>query len=218
MGKPRRMTVEDWDTCRYPGSMLPHLRTRSARKLRLFLCASFRHIWYLLTHPDATAAVESAELWADGVATSKQLTAIRDRLAQMEASRTSPDFRGISYYAARGAKQVVLLRKEWVVNTAWCATMAAPSQLAEQLYQCSIIRDIFGNPFRPVSFDGSSLTSTVVTLGQGIYTDRAFDRLPILADALEDAGCNSSEILQHMRAGGEHVRGCWALDLVLGKE
>jgi hypothetical protein len=59
---------------------------------------------------------------------------------------------------------------------------------------------------------------TVVKLAEGIYNDRAFDRLPVLADALEDAGCTEAEILAHCRSGGEHVRGCWVLDLILGKE
>jgi hypothetical protein len=83
----------------------------------------------------------------------------------------------------------------------------------------AILRDIIGNPFRPVSFDPSWLTSTVVALARGIYEERAFDRLPILADALQDAGCDSDDILNHLRdPHATHVRGCWALDLVLGKE
>ena len=65
--------------------------------------------------------------------------------------------------------------------------------------------------------DPSWLTSTVLTLAEGIYADRAFDRLPLLADALEEAGCADAEILRHCRKPGEHVRGCWLLDLLLGK-
>ena len=80
-----------------------------------------------------------------------------------------------------------------------------------------IMRDIVGNPFRPVSFDPSWGTSSVLALAQGIYVDRAFDRLPILADALEDAGCDHPDLLGHLRSGGPHVRGCWAVDLILGK-
>jgi hypothetical protein len=76
---------------------------------------------------------------------------------------------------------------------------------------------IFGNPFRPVSFDPNWRTSTVVALAEGVYADRAFDRLPILADALEDAGCGHPDILAHCRGPGPHARGCWVVDLVLGK-
>ena len=58
----------------------------------------------------------------------------------------------------------------------------------------------------------------VVKIAQGIYDERAFDRLPILADALEDAGCDNADILAHLRSPGPHVRGCWAVDLILGKK
>ncbi|MBP3957234.1 hypothetical protein J8F10_18390 [Gemmata sp. G18] len=80
-----------------------------------------------------------------------------------------------------------------------------------------MLRDIFGNPIRPVTVEPSWLTSTVTALANGIYTEKAFDRLPILADALMDAGCSHDDLLNHLRSDGPHVRGCWALDLVLGK-
>jgi hypothetical protein len=80
------------------------------------------------------------------------------------------------------------------------------------------LRDIFGNPFRPVTFDPEWRTTTALALATGIYDERAFDRLPILADALQDAGCDNDDILTHLRdTTTPHVRGCWALDLVLGK-
>lgn len=79
------------------------------------------------------------------------------------------------------------------------------------------IRDIFGNPFRPVTVDSSWLTSTVLPLASGIYEEKAFDRMPILADALQDAGCDNAEVLEHCRGPGPHVRGCHVLDLILGK-
>ena len=87
--------------------------------------------------------------------------------------------------------------------------------------QACLLRDIIGNPFRH-----SSRTSTwlkwndgaVPMIAQGIYADRAFDRLPILADALEDAGCDNADILAHCRGPGPHVRGCWVVDLILGKQ
>ena len=83
--------------------------------------------------------------------------------------------------------------------------------------QRSLLFDIFGNPFRPVAIDPDWLTSTVVALARGIYDDRAFDRLPILADALQDAGCENADVLTHCRGDGPHVRGCWVVDLLLGK-
>jgi len=80
-----------------------------------------------------------------------------------------------------------------------------------------LIRDVFGNPFRPVVVAPEWLTPDVLAIAAGIYSERAFDRMPILADALQDAGCDSSDILNHCRQPGEHVRGCWVVDLILGK-
>lgn len=84
----------------------------------------------------------------------------------------------------------------------------------------NVLRDIFGNPFRRVTVDPAWLAwndGTVVKMAQCIYEDRAFDQLPILADALEEAGCVDTGILRHCRQEGEHVRGCWVVDLLLGK-
>ena len=82
-----------------------------------------------------------------------------------------------------------------------------------------IIRDVFGNPFRPVAFDPAWRTDTAVSLAKGMYESRDFGAMPILADALQDAGCTSDDILTHCRdSHATHVRGCWVVDLVLGKE
>ncbi|MCE9566641.1 MAG: hypothetical protein K8U57_31850 [Planctomycetes bacterium] len=84
---------------------------------------------------------------------------------------------------------------------------------------CSLIRDIFGNPFRPVVFDAAWRTDTAVSLAKHIYEARDFSAMPILADALQDAGCEHADILTHCRDESlTHVRGCWVVDLVLGKE
>jgi hypothetical protein len=79
-------------------------------------------------------------------------------------------------------------------------------------------RDIFGNPFRPILLHPTWRSNNVLALAQAIYDERAFDRLPILGDALEDAGCDNIDILNHCREPAEHVRGCWVVDLVLGKK
>ena len=80
---------------------------------------------------------------------------------------------------------------------------------------------VFGNTFRPVLVDTAWLAwgdGTVVKLAQRIYDERSFDRLPVLADALEDAGCGDADILAHCRGTGPHVRGCWVVDLLLGRK
>jgi hypothetical protein len=84
-----------------------------------------------------------------------------------------------------------------------------------------LLRDIFGSlPFRPMSIAPDVLSwndGTVGRIAAGIYEERAFDRLPILADALPDAGCDAKELLAHCRSAGPHVRGCWVVDTILGK-
>ncbi len=85
-------------------------------------------------------------------------------------------------------------------------------------FKCSILRDIFGPlPFRPIVLDPSWLTPAVVNLARTIYEERTFVLLPILADALEEAGCDNADILQHCRGPGPHTRGCWPLGLLIGK-
>jgi hypothetical protein len=82
---------------------------------------------------------------------------------------------------------------------------------------CEQFRCISGNPFHPVVFDPAWRSETVVMLATGICADLAFDRLPILADALQETRCDNANILKHCRGDGPHVRGCWVIDLVLGK-
>jgi hypothetical protein len=87
----------------------------------------------------------------------------------------------------------------------------------EKHIQRELLRCIVGNPVRPVTFDPRWITETAVALAAGIYTERAFDRLPILADALEEVGCDNADVLAHCRGPGPHARGCWVVDGVLGK-
>jgi hypothetical protein len=89
---------------------------------------------------------------------------------------------------------------------------------SEVATQAVFLRDVFGNPSRPVAIDPSWLTPNVCQLAAGIYEGRAFDQMPGLADALEEAGCHNADILAHCRGPGVHVRGCWVIDLLLGRE
>jgi hypothetical protein len=127
-----------------------------------------------------------------------------------------PDAR--TYSVSEAASLVALKGISLVLAAATQARIAVETRDEPQRDQASLFRDIFGNPFRPVAFDPEWQTTTALALARGIYDDRAFDRLPILADALQDAGCDSDDLLNHLRGPGPHVRGCWALDLVLGKE
>jgi hypothetical protein len=93
-----------------------------------------------------------------------------------------------------------------------------PKVFREYHAQADLLREILGHPFRPVGFDSSWRTPTVLALARTTYEERAFEHLPILADALEEAGCSNKELLAHCRGPGPHVLGCWVLDLVLGQE
>jgi hypothetical protein len=107
----------------------------------------------------------------------------------------------------------------FVVEHMLTATGALGQRDAAERTLIHLLHDIFGPlPFRDVVIAADRLTSDVTALARGIYDDKAFDRMPILADALQDAGCDNDEILSHCRAANwKHVRGCWVLDLLLGR-
>jgi hypothetical protein len=88
---------------------------------------------------------------------------------------------------------------------------------AQRQWEALFVRDIFGNPFCTVTLEPAWLTPSVTALAQGVYEERAFDRLSVIADALEEAGCTDADFLDHLRGPGPHTRGCWPLDLLLGK-
>jgi hypothetical protein len=92
-----------------------------------------------------------------------------------------------------------------------------PESSAERVVQAGLVRCVFGNPFRPVAFDPAWRTEAAVSLVRGMDETRDFAAMPVLADALEDAGCADAELLAHCRGPGPHARGCHALDRVLGR-
>jgi len=161
-------------------------------------------------------AVSIAEAFADGFADIAALDAAR--AAALEAVRIANQrpgemsWKSVWSYVAWGAV--------WSVGPMTLPTDAfsrAAALLRVPEVQ-PLFFEVFGrNPFGSISTSSDWLTPTVVSLATAIYDDRAFNRMPILADALTDAGCDNSDILNHCRLPGEHVRGCWAVDLVLGK-
>ncbi|WP_232069905.1 hypothetical protein [Gemmata massiliana] len=88
----------------------------------------------------------------------------------------------------------------------------------EQRAQADLLRDIFGNPFRSAPFSRSWCSGTAVAIAERMYECRDFSAMPILADALQEAGCDGTDVLNHCRGSGPHARGCWVVDLVLGKK
>ena len=97
-------------------------------------------------------------------------------------------------------------------------TLYSAVTIAEEREQTALVHCLFGNPFRPRPDCAAWLTGEVRTLADGIYTERAFDRMPFLADALLASGCTNADLIEHCRLGGAHARGCWVLDLLLGRD
>ena len=228
------MTEVGWLACEDPEPMLYwNRRKASDRKLILIGCASCRRKWECIWDARSRTALETMELAADALATVKEL-----RQAARGASAALGDVDSDAseqrwWYVSQRATEAVwticavptsersLLEVLRLIRE--CVRFADDSdgpraELNEQNAQATLIRDIFGNPFRPVSFDPAWRTSDVLLLAEGIYAERAFDRMPILADALQDAGCDNEEVLTHCRDTSlTHVRGCWVVDLLLGK-
>ena len=213
------MTEVEWLTCGDPERMLEFLRDEeSSRKLRLFGCATCRRIWHLFTMEESRACVETAERYADGQANPSQLSAAAQRAMNFPWRVVSEE-----YLTAEAAAETAFSPDSdsvaHHVSVVAVNTSLAANENEERVAQSSLLRDIFGNPFRPVALDPAWLTSTVIALAEGIYQDRAFERLPILADALQDTGCDSDDILTHCRDTAlTHVRGCWVIDLLTGRK
>lgn len=103
-------------------------------------------------------------------------------------------------------------------DAVWGKLSFQQAKKAHERRLCGLIRDIFGNPYRPVAFDPKWRTEAATGIALKMYDEKMFAAMPILADALEEAGCDSEAILSHCREPGTHVRGCWVVDSVLGKE
>ncbi len=216
------MTEAEWQAATDPKAMLRFLEGKvSDRKLRLFgvlCCQDF----IALLDPRSLKALNAAGRFADGrlgsSGLSRALTHATQALQESEGGLRQGEL-VIKWLCHKNMSQCEGIARESAEYTAAQQPrhMRNATRRVARSRRASAIRDIFGNPFRPVTADPSWLTSTVLALAEGIYVDRAFDRMPILADALQDAGCENEDILNHSRQPGEHVRGCWAVDLLLGK-
>lgn len=232
------MTEEQWLACSDPLAMLQYRRGHgSDRKFRLFACACCRRIWDLFPDPanrHLVAVVEDypdgnyrrdffGEAPAQGVAPAPALQAAA--VASSAREREFSDNRAYwaAKYLGRGFYKMSAADSAFVVALHASASLAAApeQQSRERCHQADLIRCIFGSRLRPAILDSGWLArneNAVRRIAEGIYDERAFDRLPVLADALEDAGCNDAVLLAHLRGPGPHVRGCWAVDLILDKE
>jgi hypothetical protein len=209
-------TESDWLQGENTRVLLEYLHgTRaSPRKLRLLAAACCRRYWDRLPSHEFREAVLAAEGFADGEVTYSRL-AIQYQAVTTLARTFRPSATPLVWMTTAVAwSHPAAGLSLWMRDVEGDETIANATLL-------TLIRDVFGNPFRRPVVAPEWLAAgdrAVLRLAQGIYEDRAFDRMPILADALEDAGCTDAELLAHCRAGGEHVRGCFAVDAVLGKQ
>jgi hypothetical protein len=192
--------------------MLDFLRGKASdRKLQLTACAYCRSVWQLMGKASRKAVLLGEQMADEPVNESYREAVVRaaiDAVCRFEEG--GGDFFMAADMAYRLPHRMGWYAVEWTIGN-WSPPLASG---------VPIVREIFGNPFCPVSFDPAWLTwhtGVIPKLAQGIYDGRAFDRLPILADALEEAGCTNADILNHCRQPGEHVRGCWVVDLLLDK-
>jgi hypothetical protein len=223
------MTEAEWLGHAVPGLMLRHLGEGvSERKFRLFACNCVELVWRCQLQQEVPVPLEFAWGAADGSVGESEVEAVapspprprpgaEDRLAEWHAARVlesafRPKGRDAAAQVRHGAEAVAVQVAQDNKQDTARASQASRTALAV------FLRDIFGNPFRPVTFSPSWRTDTARALAGQMYESRDFSAAPILADALQDAGCDCALVLDHCRGLGPHVRGCWVVDRVLGKE
>lgn len=211
------MNADLWLTSSDPEALWKSLPAISDRKARLWGAACCRLLvapttrtqryeqfrnW--LSAPGWPPIIEAAEEYADGVIDRATLRQTRKGIVSGGPHDVFRIVSGVTRFSSTAAF--------WTVNSN-SGKFGAPSR--DEM--CGLMRDVLGNPFRPVVFELSWRTTDAVGLARAMYDSRNFSAMPILADALEDAGCDSGEVLAHCRGDGPHVRGCWVVDLVLTK-
>jgi hypothetical protein len=219
------MTEEEWRSCTKPLLVLHHLRdTLATRKFRLFADACCQRTQRFIVDERIEQARQLLGRSTDEVVPEEQLSAAEHQIRALASENVigvqavlfalfvANDKVHTQYYtlgvAAVSINDAVSCRK---------GLKAKHVRKIEERWQVPILRDIFGNPFRPAGFSSEWRSDTAVTLARQMYESREFGAMPILADALQDVGCDNEHILSHCRGDAPHVRGCWVVDLVLGK-
>lgn len=229
------MTESDWNACTTLAPMWDFISSKaSERKLRLFACACCRRVWHVMTDARHRRAVEAAERLADDPSTEADLASAMQPVIDLWANLSShrnPEWQPIHYMTAavrhlNGGSAAWYAASYAARGEACCAgSEGSPAwrtaEAAEEAAQCALLRDIFGYPARPFCFDPAWLSGdgrSAVERARAIYEENRFAELPLLAEVLQRAGCRDRAVLDHCRASMEHVRGCWVVDALLGRE
>ena len=194
------LTAAEWPSCTDAWRMLRLVDATGGRRKAALLACAFCRLLAGRNRADRKL-IEAVEDYADGQRTGEDVRRARG---------TSRGMRRVAG-AVLGAEfsPFVVARLASALST---GNAAATPNLAD------LARDVFGNPFRPATLDPSWRTEAVIALARGMYESRDYGPMQVLADALQDAGCDHPDVLAHCRGEGEHVRGCWVVDLVLGWE
>jgi hypothetical protein len=213
------VTEAQWLSSADPDAMLDYLAGRiTERKLRLFACACVRRHWSALADDRSRRAVEVAERFADGLADEVERYDAWDEVACLVAVDMLAT---AALYAVEAEVEFLPWEKRWATyDAAREAARYSRTGTSEGAAQSALLRCIVGPcPFATPPRTPDTLRAwgdrTVPGLARTIYDEHAFDLLPVLADALEEAGCSDEVILEHLRAPGPHARGCFALDSCL---
>jgi hypothetical protein len=215
------MNESEWMASAECDRMLDYIPYRiSQRKWRLIAVGFCRRIWGLLVDERSRQAVDASERWADGLIQLNQMNRIWNAAEPtlFHPIGDGPQEAPSAAHAAASPSKSATFRAAMRARTA--VQVAGGSAPVEERHQCDLIRDIVGNPFHRIALDRQWVSwnhGTLPAIARHIYEGRAYYDLPILADALEDAGFANTSILDHCRLPVEHVRGCWVVDLLLGK-
>jgi hypothetical protein len=223
------MDEATWLSGADPRQMLLFLRGRvSERKMRLLICACCRRVWDLLGDDRSRRAVEVAERYADGLADGTELLGAKREAnaAYLRARKQSGPAAFRLCGAAHLALQAVAQKPRFDPREdEFLRGAKERKEKVERTARSDLVRDLLGNPFRPLVADPSWRTPTITSLARSAHAERCLpagtletDRLAVLADALEEAGCVDTTIMTHLRWPGPHVRGCFVLDLLLGRK
>jgi hypothetical protein len=235
--KDEPMKQADWLTGSNPDTMVAFLADRASdRQWRLFTAGCLREVGHLLIEHRTRQAFLVLQAFADGQKTEEELAVANRTAAAAHGHLFSSGFPRGNY------DRRILPRVEAAHQALVRATMPGLNPRSQAVVvsstlrfadyhdpawrqrisktQCDLLRDLFGNPFRPVRVPKRWLRTIgqqAAEVARAIYDDRSFDELGILADALLDADCPRDELVRHCRENGPHGRGCWVVDALLGK-
>jgi hypothetical protein len=237
------INAKNWFTCTDIAGLAdklldPEIEDEYDRKWLLFGVACCRRLRQLIANEGLRKCVEVAEKFADGEITRDKFEAFREQIDDGRIEVAEGSGETLRLCGSAVWEHLMSRHPEYLCRTLVLAVKvglnASDRHMAvrdEKAAQLGLLRDIFGNPsrlhayvddsFQPVTIEPSWLSvnnRAVHRIAEQIYEMQRFNDMPILADALEDAGCTNTDVLSHCRGPGPHVRGCWVLDLLLGWE